>query len=247
MSGYVRAAEQSADGGAGFGHRFVVEEVVESVSEGLVEASSGVGSSGSHTEVDATDEDVFGHGIDLLDGVLDGGDGPVEVPRDGVDLGESDGVVERAASDVGARRVQPLPGLVAGELPAVGGKRGLEMVDAFVVVRARLDAVGGLLEAPQVDVVEVDLESVAVVVAAAGESPPERDTSDLRFCGGGDGIRTHGLSIANAALCQLSYTPERERLRIAARLPSPCRRQCHHQRHRHPPGRRAGEPATTST
>jgi hypothetical protein len=25
--------------------------------------------------------------------------------------------------------------------------------------------------------------------------------------GGGDGIRTHGLYIANVALCQLSYTP----------------------------------------
>src|SRR5271166_5195584 len=27
------------------------------------------------------------------------------------------------------------------------------------------------------------------------------------FPGGGDGIRTHGLYIANVALCQLSYTP----------------------------------------
>ena len=27
------------------------------------------------------------------------------------------------------------------------------------------------------------------------------------FFGGGDGIRTHGLYIANVALCQLSYTP----------------------------------------
>ena len=27
------------------------------------------------------------------------------------------------------------------------------------------------------------------------------------FTGGGDGIRTHGLYIANVALCQLSYTP----------------------------------------
>ena len=27
--------------------------------------------------------------------------------------------------------------------------------------------------------------------------------------GGGDGIRTHGLYIANVALCQLSYTPAR--------------------------------------
>ncbi len=28
------------------------------------------------------------------------------------------------------------------------------------------------------------------------------------FFGGGDGIRTHGLYIANVALCQLSYTPD---------------------------------------
>ena len=31
---------------------------------------------------------------------------------------------------------------------------------------------------------------------------------DLDFLGGGDGIRTHGLYIANVALCQLSYTPD---------------------------------------
>ena len=30
------------------------------------------------------------------------------------------------------------------------------------------------------------------------------------FLGGGDGIRTHGLYIANVALCQLSYTPDEQ-------------------------------------
>jgi hypothetical protein len=29
-----------------------------------------------------------------------------------------------------------------------------------------------------------------------------------RTLSGGDGIRTHGLYIANVALCQLSYTPD---------------------------------------
>ena len=33
---------------------------------------------------------------------------------------------------------------------------------------------------------------------------------NIEDSGGGDGIRTHGLSIANAALCQLSYTPVEE-------------------------------------
>jgi hypothetical protein len=33
----------------------------------------------------------------------------------------------------------------------------------------------------------------------------QRDTGHI---GGGDGIRTHDLYIANVALCQLSYTPD---------------------------------------
>jgi hypothetical protein len=36
--------------------------------------------------------------------------------------------------------------------------------------------------------------------------PPSAPT---RTSSGGDGIRTHGLYIANVALCQLSYTPVR--------------------------------------
>ena len=36
--------------------------------------------------------------------------------------------------------------------------------------------------------------------------------------GGGDGIRTHGLYIANVALCQLSYTPEGATTLAPARL-----------------------------
>ena len=35
-----------------------------------------------------------------------------------------------------------------------------------------------------------------------------RQSVELDFLGGGDGIRTHGLYIANVALCQLSYTPD---------------------------------------
>jgi hypothetical protein len=38
--------------------------------------------------------------------------------------------------------------------------------------------------------------------------PYRKRTRRTKVSGGGDGIRTHGLYIANVALYRLSYTPE---------------------------------------
>jgi hypothetical protein len=49
--------------------------------------------------------------------------------------------------------------------------------------------------------------AVALNSASGLQRDPTFSPLNWAFTGGGDGIRTHGLYIANVALCQLSYTP----------------------------------------